>query len=405
MPDTTHRLLRFVTGPLLILAAALSAAASPQRDAIPNSAPAPALAPAPAPAHAMPEFRGVWLRPVANLTSATLQLDNIQKAGFDAIYLETFYHGFTIYPSRFVPIRPEMEGTDYLKFYLDEGRKRGIQIHPWIEVFYWEVDTAKYPQYPRTPLFDAHPEWKAILRDGKTTEGAEPAHIFANPANPAVRDFIVAYLEELLRDYPVAGLNLDYIRYPDGSPDAGYDELTLSEYKKLTDIDPRTLAVDPADPNWRAWVEFREEQVLKTVRAIKAMKDRTRKDAILSAAIFPGPDSQRYTNFKFQNWKRMLEEGSLDAVAAMCYDYQLDSIEKQMRAIGEAIPSGSGILNVPVLAVQRKTTDFYSGAGHPPMVEQMAIVEKLGLPGFSVFCYDWIVDSAEGLTLLKGNRK
>jgi hypothetical protein len=101
----------------------------------------------------------------------------------------------------------------------------------------------------------------------------------------------------------------------------------------------------------------------------------------------------------------MLEEGSLDAVAAMCYDYQLDSIEKQMRAIGEVIPAGSGIRNVPVLAVQRKTTDFYSGEGHPPMAQQMAIVEKLGLPGFSVFCYDWIVDSAEGLTLLKGNRK
>ncbi len=98
-----------------------------------------------------------WLRPVANLTSATLQLDNIQKAGFDAIYLETFYHGFTIYPSRLVPIRPEMKGTDYLKFYIDEGRKRGIAIHPWIEVFYWEVDTTKYPQYPRTPLFVAVP--------------------------------------------------------------------------------------------------------------------------------------------------------------------------------------------------------------------------------------------------------
>ncbi len=350
-------------------------------------------------------FRGIWLRPVANLTSVTLQLDNIQKAGFNAIYVETFYHGFTIYPSEVVPIRPEMKGTDYLKFYLDEGHKRGLQVHPWIEVFYWEVDTARYPQYPKTPLFQEHPEWRAILRDGKTTEGAESAHIFANPANPEVRRFLVSYIEELLHEYAVDGLNLDYIRYPDGQPDAGYDNHTRADYKKLTGKDPTSIPVDPDNADWRRWVEYREEQVLRMVREIKGMKDRVRKDAVLSAAIFPGAEADRYRNFKFQNWRAMVKEGLLDAIVPMCYAISLPGIEGEIGRTREAIPSGSPVRLFPVLAVQRRAQDVYAGKGHPPMARQAALIQRLGLPGFSVFCYDWMMDSNEGLNLLKGVAK
>jgi uncharacterized lipoprotein YddW (UPF0748 family) len=350
------------------------------------------------------EVKGIWLRPVASLTSATRQLDNIQKAGFNTVYLETFYHGFTIYPgSPYVPIRPEMAGTDYLKFYIEQGKKRGLETHAWIEVFYWAVDTEKYPQFPRTPLFDEHPDWKAVLRNGKTTEYAETAHIFANPARPEVREFLTAFMQELLQRYDLAGLNLDYIRYPDGSPDAGYSEYTRARYKESTGIDPITIEKDPNSKQWRDWVEWREEQVLTMVRMIKAMKEKVKPDVVLSAAIFPGSKSERYTNNKFQNWREMLKQQLLDAIIPMAYAYDVAEIERSLERVEESISEGSGIGLLPVVAVQRKTVDWYSGQGHPPVSKKMALVKKMGLPGFSVFCYDWMMDSEEGLDLLKEN--
>jgi uncharacterized lipoprotein YddW (UPF0748 family) len=347
------------------------------------------------------ELRGIWLRPVASLTSATLQLDNIQKAGFNAIYVETFYHGFTIYPSKYVPIRPEMKGKDFLKFYVEEGHKRGLEVHAWTEVYYWEVDTTLHPQFPKTPLFEQHPDWLLRLRNGKTTEVQETAHIFANPAHPEVRRFLVDFFEEMLIHYPLDGLNLDYIRYPHGFEDAGYDDYTRKAYKELTGKDPMDIQKNPADPEWKKWVEYREDQVIRLVEETMAMKEQTRKSAVLSAAIFAGYPAARYTDTRFQNWPKMLENGCLDAIIPMVYDGNLKGIEISIRAIYDFTKKHPAVQLLPVLAIQRKNIDEYSGSTHPPMAQQAEIIKRFNLPGFSVFCYDWMMDSVEGLDLFK----
>ncbi len=347
------------------------------------------------------EIIGIWLRPSASVETVRMQVENIKKAGYNAIYLETFYHGFTIYPSKYVPIRPEMKGTDYMKLYIDEAHKRGIQVHAWIETFYWEVDTTKYPQFPKTTLFNKHPEWKLLLPDGKTTEGVEDAHIFASPANPEVQKFLANYLKELVTQYPVDGINLDYLRYPSGPPDAGYDLYTRNLYKKIAKIDPLNISKDPNDPQWQKWVEFREEQVLKTVVTIRKAIKMNRPQVSFSAAIFPGPDSDRYKGYHYQNWKEMMKRGYFDVIIPMSYEESLSGIEKQVQRVVAENPVNSKTKIMPVLAVQKKNTDWYSGSQHPLMKDQQKLMEQMNIPGFSVFCYDWMMDSNEGLNLFK----
>jgi len=348
-------------------------------------------------------LRGVWVRPVASLDSAKIQIDNIAKAGFNAIYLETFYHGFTIYPnSRYVPIRPEMNETDYLRFYIEEAHKRGIEVHAWIEVFYWEVDTKDYPQFPKTPLFTKHPSWRLIMRNGKTSEKDEKAHIFANPANPEVQKFLAAYVKEMLTKYPLDGINLDYVRYPIGFQDGGYDSATLKAFQKIHKYDPRSVAINSKDAKWQKWVEYREEQVLKTVALIKKARDNARPKAVLSAAIFPGPAEARYTlDSHFQNWREMMKRDLLDTIIPMSYAYGISGIEKEVDNVLVAVPKGSKVKVEPVLAIQKLGADQYAGTGHPPVIEQQELMTRKGIPGFSIFCYDWMMDSKEGLDLFK----
>jgi uncharacterized lipoprotein YddW (UPF0748 family) len=345
-------------------------------------------------------FRGIWLRPEASLSSVTVQLDNIQKAGFNAVYVETFYHGFTIFPSEHIPIRPEMEGTDYLWFYVEEGHKRGLEIHPWIEVFYWEVNTQDYPQFPKTTLFDNHPEWRALLRNGDTTDKEEKAHIFANPADPGVQELLLKYFEEILTGYDVDGLNLDYIRYPHGFRDAGYEEYTRAEYKQVSGKDPVEIEMNSDDPEWRAWVEWREKVILDFVAKVTALRDRVKRKVVLSAAVFPASDEDRYKSTKYQNWREMVRLQLLDVIAPMAYQPGLAEIEKSLRAVIDEL-GATKVQLMPALAIQKKNIDEYSGQGHPPVYEQEQLVRKLGLPGFSIFCYDWMMDSDEGLDLFK----
>lgn len=369
-----------------------------------ESAPSRAAAPAAGGAAAPREMRGLWLRPAASPEAVIEQLDYIQRAGFNTIFVETFYHGFVIFPGGRVPLRPEMQGTDYLKLYLEEGHKRGLEVHAWIEVFYWEVDTTKYPQFPKTPLFDGRPEgWKARLRDGSTTEKAESAHIFANPAHPEVRALLAGMIEDMLRAYPLDGVNLDYIRYPIGGRgmDASYDEYSRKAFQAETGLDPLQLPIVAENADWQRWSIWREEQVLETVRLIKEARDRARPQARLSAAIFGDPATNRYLDARRQNWKAMVERGYLDDIIPMAYEESIEGILANVRNVQTVTRAHPRTRLAPVLAVQKRQRDEFTGARHPPVAEQVKALETIGVKDFSVFCYDWLFDSDEGEAIFK----
>jgi uncharacterized lipoprotein YddW (UPF0748 family) len=327
----------------------------------------------------------------------------MKKAGFDAVYVETFYHGFTLHPNKYVPVRPEMAGRDMLRFYLDECHRRGLEYHAWIEVFYWEVDTTLYPQFPKTPLFEKHPEWMTLLRDGRHTGHVEQAHLFAEPAHPQVQRFLVGFLKDMLRRYEIDGLNLDYIRYPAGNIDSGYSEYARKKYKRLAGIAPIDIPVAPANPQWIEWVEFREAQVVQLVDKILRMKEKVKPEIVLSAAIFQEYYNSRYQGHHLQDWKSMLRDGSLDAICPMAYGGsppgqrktggRHEAGDRRMWAIG-------GPLSGPGDSAANRSIS-YSSSGHPPIRQTDGAAEQVELPGFSVFCYSWIMDSEEGLIWLK----
>ena len=74
---------------------------------------------------------------------------------------------------------------------------------------------------------------------------------------------LASFVKELLKKYPVDGINLDYVRYPSGPPDAGYDDYTRKLYRGISKKDPLEIPVNPKNPEWQKWCEFREDQVLK----------------------------------------------------------------------------------------------------------------------------------------------
>jgi len=341
------------------------------------------------------EFRGVWLRPPADTSEIPAMLDGIAEAGFNAVLVETFYHGFTISATSPVPTRPEYAGQDVLQQFIEEGHRRGLEVHAWVEVFYWEVNIEQYPQFPRTPLFEGHPDWVLKLKGGRETWESEPAHRFANPAHPEVRAFLLQYFEDLLRRYELDGLNLDYIRYSGGAEDAGYDAFTIQKFQAEQGFDPSEIAQADAE-RWKLWVEWREGQVTDLVRQVRHMHQNTRPGAMLSAAIFPGYYRTRYKgHFIFQDWATWAEEDLVDSLMPMAYGGTLVAVRREIVEVQNHCPPSTPIL--PGLAIERRKKDEFSGEGHPPIADQIALVRSAALPGHVTFCYDWILDSEEGL--------
>ncbi len=341
--------------------------------------------------------RGIWLRPPENIEEIPAIVREIAEGNFNTIYLETFYHGYSIAPNPFIPVRPSFDGKDVLQLFLDEANGYGIEIHLWVEVFYWKVDPEMLDDFPRTPLFEDKPYYyKARLRDGSVTSHAEFAHIFANPAVPEVQEFLKNYFEYLIMNYDVTALQLDYIRYSAGEQDAGYDSYTRGLFEDVYGVDPMDIEKDPDDDLWQLWVEFREDiitgfvaDVNKLVRRCNVKKEGT---VQLTAAVAPYYYDHRYRDSVFQDWKTWFDKGYIDVLLPMCYAGSIDGISSQIKGIKERV-RGPQVKLIPGLAAPKEEADRYGGPERPSLDKQFAMIRDMSLDSYAVFCYCWLKES------------
>jgi hypothetical protein len=96
--------------------------------------------------------------------------------------------------------------ADFYRTAIPVARQEGLEVHAWIF-------TMMRGEHQKT-----HPEWYAVSRNGVSTAEKPPYvdyYKFMCPARSEVRQFLVGYVRELAQIEGLAGVHLDYIRYPD----------------------------------------------------------------------------------------------------------------------------------------------------------------------------------------------
>ncbi len=256
------------------------------------------------------EFKGVWLRPTETSPSAIAEsVKKIKNAGIDNIFIETYFHGKTIYPSLvmedlgFIKQNESFIGFDPLKVWIKEAHKNGIKVHIWFETFY----VGNTPPYTNPEsILAVHPEWGNKTLNGYASSNATPSAsehngYFLDPSNQQVQEFLERLLTEIIIKYEPDGINLDYIRYPQSissSPSGnwGYTENARKIFAERFGVDPVTLTTN--DSLWYEWSRFRREQVTNFVRSIGNLA--RERNVYLSAVIFP--DRSVAYSRKLQDW-------------------------------------------------------------------------------------------------------
>lgn len=127
----------------------------------------------------------------ASRATAEIVCERITRAGFN-VFMPCVWHGRgTIWPSNLAPWdshSTSIPGFDPLGHFIEVARRFDLEVHPWFTVA--RRDREFFPEFydSATPSesFDVH-------REG-------------------FRDFIVSLILEVVRRYPVHGVNLDYIR-------------------------------------------------------------------------------------------------------------------------------------------------------------------------------------------------
>ena len=350
------------------------------------------------------QARGVWHRPnvtgeETNLEGICSVLDTLQKTGVNLVFLETFYHGMTMYRSSLIPYYTGFDKfdyspyPDYLSAFVAEATKRGIEVHAWVEDFYIGVDENYFTKHLS--------QWLMQTKDGaiRQSEGEEyGGYLFLDPANPDVRQYLVNFYHELLTKFPeIAGLNLDYIRYPVSSryDDTGYTEVAMNGFAEemgfaFPENATREEKVAMVAERYNDWVNYRAGRVTTFVGQVYDMVRTQHAGVLLSTAVFP--EQGKSFGDKKQDFNTWLARGYLDIITPMAY---YDDIGSLKNALEGMLPGLSACYCYAGIS------PTYHNLSNERVLQQMQTTKDTGADGFVFFGSQSILNNARYIELLQ----
>lgn len=337
------------------------------------------------------ELKGVWIRPTYFSKNEIEEiLDDVKQTGIDNIFIETFYHGKTIFPSKtmdkygFIKQYEDYVGFDPLKIWINEAHKRNIKVHIWFQTFYvGNKPPETHPEY----ILAQKPSWANYQKKNINSQTipfsvSEHNGYFIDPANPEVQAFLYELLCEIVHRYQPDGINLDYIRYPQALSSSfansdlsnwGYTNYARNEFRNIYGTDP--VDIKPNDPLWSYWCHYRSRKITDFVRKVSGL---CRSNKIhLTTVIFP--NRLNAIDTKLQDWKNWSINNFVDGFTPLF----LTCDDKTASALIEE-----------VLRNKSASTKLYAGLfvafmnGSPSdMLKQIHVSRKYSLNGLIIFDY------------------
>ena len=305
---------------------------------------------------------GVWLTNSPSplyydRTTLLKAMDELQQAGFTALYPNVWSRGTTFHRSRFAPVEPALSkaglNLDPICTISKEGRKRGMKVIPWFEYGLMEPASAA--------VVATHPEWVLSRRNGNpvmTMHGKEM--VWLNPAHPEVRERFIGLVVEVMKRCKVDGLQLDdHFAWP---VELGYDPYTSALYQQDTGVQP------PKDHTNRYWMTWRRRQLTGLLRELRQRLDDESLPQRIS--LSPGPFRFAYNHW-LQDWELWAVGELIDDLVVQNYAYSLKGFAKDLNqpALRKArqwgLPVQIGILAgfgkrttpIPVLAEKKRLSN------------------------------------------------
>lgn len=163
---------------------------------------------------------------IASRESIAAFADKSKQAGFDTIILYTKeLNGHVVYPSKIAPRLAEHKGIRYntdfdpLKAFIEECHRRGMRLHAAFDIF-----TEGNKLIPGIGIgFSKRKEWQSVAYDineadkkikiAPIGEFKQGIPLWVNAALPAVQDYEISIIREVLRNYDVDGVVMDRARW------------------------------------------------------------------------------------------------------------------------------------------------------------------------------------------------
>ena len=192
------------------------------------------------------ELRGVWVAslgidwPSVTGTSAAVianqkaQLisifDSHKSYGLNAIFFHVRPLCDAVYKSNYEPWSNFLTGTqgvapsdtsyDPLELAIEEAHKRGMELHAWLNPY--RAESSNGSQVSANHVINKHPDW--IIKCSTSQ------YRFLDPGLPAVRQYVLRVVMDIVERYDVDGIHFDDYFYPYTDYGTFNDDSTFAKY-------------------------------------------------------------------------------------------------------------------------------------------------------------------------------
>ncbi len=299
--------------------------------------------PTPIPTHdpTRPELRAFWVDAFHPGIKSPQEIDqlvrDLQAAHANAVFAQVRKRGDAYFNLTIEPRAAELSRLPDFDPLADLIQKAHaaqppIEVHAWLVV----MPIARQGDLPTDPrhVYLMHgpdapgdEQWTTRALDGSTV--AENSY-FLDPGHPAAAQYLVNIITNLVKQYAVDGVHLDYIRY--AGSQWGYNPVSLRRFLAATG---RTVTPAPTDTDWQQW---RRDQVTNLMRQVYLESIAINPRVKVSAATIawgagPTSDAQwrasRTMTDTFQDWLAWMKEGIVDVALPMNYDREGDANQKK----------------------------------------------------------------------------
>ena len=292
----------------------------------------------------------------------------LAAAGVNMILPNMAWAGVAHYSSKVLPqSKTFTHYGDQLAQCVTAARTYDLEVHVW--KITWNLEGA-----PKGFV-------EKMRKDGRTQVSAAGKPLnWLCPSHPKNVQLEVESILEIVTNYDVDGIHLDYIRYP-GSH-ACYCEECRKRFTLATrqQIDEWPAAVLPGTGTYSdEYIEWRTQQITRLVRMLHKRLREANPDIKLSAAVFGGYPA--CVTSIGQDWIAWAKAGYVDFVCPMNYTEDTNYFTE---------------LFVNQLALMPKEVAIYPGIGATAtnslltpdaVVEQIYLSRSLGASGWTIFDY------------------
>ena len=322
------------------------------------------------------EIKAVWV-PIWEINSAKKidrLINDLEANNINEMLVEVRYRGDALYfPNKFDSTYINNEKLSYVLnkknfdplAYLIEN-SQNIRVKAWVTTFVVTPHDLSY--LDSSHVYFKHKNWITCDFTGRIMDYNSYEGAYLDPGLPEVKDYLKHVFLDIVSNYEIDGLHLDYIRYPD--IEFGYNPAARKKYM---------LEVDNHTPrNWQLW---REQQVSDFVKDLNSQLKGIKPDMELSAAVISELSKARYRYA--QNWLNWLENQFIDRVYLMAYTKNDRNFETMIDSVADFQLQDKIVIGV-------RAWDSQKTYSVQLIQNKINYVKKKELSGFAFYSYTGI---------------